>query len=252
MLVRSRTEPNRFARELFDGLPSRYDALAEVLSFGQNRRWRAAMVARLTSGPGAVHPGDTVLDVATGTAGVALSLEQGTGASVVGLDLTEAMLRQGRENVARRGRTQHIALLLGKGEQLPFPDASFAGLTFTYLLRYVADPAAALAELARVVRPGGVVASLEFHVPASPLWQPLWWLYTRLVLPAAGAVLGGREWFDVGRFLGPSIDRHYQRYSDDWTVDAWRRAGLTDVGLRTMSLGGGVVMWARKGDGAGG
>ena len=148
--------------------------------------------------------------------------------------------------MARRGRSERITLLLGQGERLPFADDSFAGLTFTYLLRYVADPAAALAELARVVRPGGVMASLEFHVPSFPLWRPLWWLYTRAVLPAGGALLGGREWFEVGRFLGPSISRHYQRYPDDWTIDAWRRAGLVDVGLRTMSLGGGVVMWGRK------
>src|SRR2546421_3656305 len=172
MQVRSRTEPNRFARELFDGLPARYDALAELLSFGQNGRWRAAMVDRVADGAGAVLPGDTVLDVATGTAGVALMLEERTGAGVVGIDLTEAMLRQGRQNVADRGRSERIALLLGQGERLPFADASFAGLTFTYLLRYVADPAAALAELARVVRPGGVMASLEFHVPSSPLWRP--------------------------------------------------------------------------------
>ncbi len=249
MQVRSRAEPNRFARELFDGLPARYDALAELLSFGQNGRWRTAMVDHLAGGAGgppAVHPGDTVLDVATGTAGVALMLEERTGASVVGLDLTEAMLRQGRRNVARRGRSERIALLLGQGERLPFADASFAGLTFTYLLRYVADPAAALAELARVVRPGGVMASLEFHVPSSPLWRPLWWLYTRAVLPVGGALLGGREWFDVGRFLGPSISGHYRRYNDGWTIEAWRRAGLVDVGLQTMSLGGGVVMWGRK------
>jgi demethylmenaquinone methyltransferase/2-methoxy-6-polyprenyl-1,4-benzoquinol methylase len=252
MQVRSRTEPNRFARELFDGLPDRYDALAELLSFGQNGRWRAAMVDRIADGVGAVRPGDTVLDVATGTAGVALMLEKRTGAGVVGLDLTEAMLRQGRANVARRGRSERITLLLGQGERLPFADASFAGLTFTYLLRYVADPAAAVAELARVVRPGGVMASLEFHVPSLPLWRSLWWLYTRAVLPVGGAVLGGREWFEVGRFLGPSISQHYGRYPDDWTVDAWKRAGLVDVGLRTMSLGGGVVMWGRKAGQAGG
>jgi demethylmenaquinone methyltransferase/2-methoxy-6-polyprenyl-1,4-benzoquinol methylase len=250
MQVRSRAEPNRFARELFDGLPSRYDALAELLSFGQNRRWRAAMVDRIADGAAGAGPdtacrGGTVLDVATGTAGVALMLEDRTGAEVVGLDLTQAMLLQGRANVARRGRSDQILFVLGQGERLPFADASFDGLTFTYLLRYVADPAATLAELARVVRPGGAVASLEFHVPRAAL-RSLWWLYTRVFLPVGGAVLGGREWFEVGRFLGPSISQHYRRYSDEWTLDAWRRAGMVDVGLRTMSLGGGVVMWGRK------
>src|SRR4051794_22165458 len=88
---RSRAEPNTFARELFDGLPARYDALEELLSFGQNRRWRAAMVdAVADAGPRAV------LDVATGTAGVALAVARRTGAEVTGVDLTEQMLRRGR------------------------------------------------------------------------------------------------------------------------------------------------------------
>jgi demethylmenaquinone methyltransferase/2-methoxy-6-polyprenyl-1,4-benzoquinol methylase len=244
MLTRSRHEPNDFARSLFDGLPTRYDRLAEVLSFGQNHRWRSAMVdavARSDLGPSA-----TVLDVATGTAGVALMLEQRTGARVVGIDLTEEMLRQGKRRVERGERGSRVDLLIGRGEQLPFPDRSFDALTFTYLLRYVADPAATLAELARVVRPGGVVASLEFHPPPYPVLRPLWWLYTRTLLPAAGYALGGREWFEVGRFLGPSISAHYHRYPDRWLVSAWGRAGLADVKMRVMSLGGGVVMWARK------
>jgi demethylmenaquinone methyltransferase/2-methoxy-6-polyprenyl-1,4-benzoquinol methylase len=134
----------------------------------------------------------------------------------------------------------------GRGEQLPFPDQCFDALTFTYLLRYVADPEATIAELLRVVRPGGVVSSLEFYLPSGPLWRPLWWLYTRAVLPAAGYATGGREWFDVGRFLGPSISQHYRRYPLGWHVEAWRRAGAVDVQARVMSLGGGVVIWGRK------
>jgi demethylmenaquinone methyltransferase/2-methoxy-6-polyprenyl-1,4-benzoquinol methylase len=167
---------------------------------------------------------------------------------VTGIDLTEAMLRQGQAAVVEDGSQDRIALVNGQAEALPFPDASFDALTFTYLLRYVADPAATLAELARVVRPGGIVASLEFHVPPARAWHGAWWLYTRLGLPVLGAVTGGREWYDVGRFLGPSISTHYRRYPLDWTVDAWRRAGITDVEVRLMSLGGGLVMWGRRAD----
>jgi demethylmenaquinone methyltransferase/2-methoxy-6-polyprenyl-1,4-benzoquinol methylase len=136
----------------------------------------------------------------------------------------------------------------GQAERLPFPDATFDALTFTYLLRYVADPAATLRELARVVRPGGTMASLEFAVPATRFWRAWWWLYTRLVLPVAGYATGGREWYDVGRFLGPNITAHYRRYPVSWTVRAWEDAGFTDVQTRSMSLGGGIVMWARKPD----
>jgi demethylmenaquinone methyltransferase / 2-methoxy-6-polyprenyl-1,4-benzoquinol methylase len=234
-------DPNAFARDLFDGLPGRYDALAEVLSFGQNGRWRREMV-------GHVHApsGGRVLDVATGTAGVALSITRATPADVVGIDLTPAMLRRGIERIDAGAARERVRLVVGRGEQLPFPDATFDALTFTYLLRYVADPAATVRELSRVVKPGGPIASLEFAVPGNPFWNFWWRGYTRLVLPVAGFVTGGREWYEVGRFLGPNITRHYERYPVSWTVEAWRAAGLVDVAYRTMSLGGGIVMWARK------
>jgi demethylmenaquinone methyltransferase / 2-methoxy-6-polyprenyl-1,4-benzoquinol methylase len=240
VLTRSRQDPTRFAQQLFQGLPRRYDLLAEALSFGQNRRWRRTMVERVVGG-GPV----TVLDVATGTAGVAVQLARRTSARVIGIDITEEMLRHGRLAVRREGLQTRIVLVTGQAERLPFPDGAFDALTFTYLLRYVADPAATIAELARVVRPGGTIASLEFHVPPQPLLRGAWWLYTRLGLPVLGG-LAGREWYRVGRFLGPSISGHYDRYPDAWTVDAWRRAGISDVGIRLMSLGGGVVMWGRR------
>jgi demethylmenaquinone methyltransferase/2-methoxy-6-polyprenyl-1,4-benzoquinol methylase len=237
---RSREEPNDFARGLFDGLPGRYDALEELLSFGQNRRWRTAMVDAVAEGAPR-----SVLDVATGTAGVALMLSRRTAAEVVGVDLTEQMLRRGRTRVADSG-AHHVRLAVARAEQLPFPDATFDALTFTYLLRYVADPAATLRELARVVRPGGTVASLEFAVPPAPVWLPAWRLYTRVGLPAAGFVTGGREWAHVGRFLGPSIEDHYRRYPVERHVAMWQDAGLEDVRTRTMSLGGGLVMRGRR------
>jgi demethylmenaquinone methyltransferase / 2-methoxy-6-polyprenyl-1,4-benzoquinol methylase len=237
-------ERNRFAQHLFAPLPQRYDRLAEILSFGQNGRWRRAMIGRI-----APAPGQAVLDVASGTAGVALQIAARTGASIVGVDLTEQMLRQGQRNVASAGMSDRIRLTAGRAEQLPFADATFDALTFTYLLRYVLDPQATLGELARVVKPGGQVASLEFLVPPSRFWRPWWWLYTRTLLPAGGLVTGGREWFEVGRFLGPNISGHYRRYPVSWTVEAWRKAGFTDVGVRVMSLGGGLVMWGTRAGG---
>jgi demethylmenaquinone methyltransferase / 2-methoxy-6-polyprenyl-1,4-benzoquinol methylase len=267
-------DPNRFARDLFAPLPARYDLLAEILSFGQNGRWRSAMVDRILPTDG------VILDVASGTAGVALQLAAHDGAArnaagggqrgvadgaagnaagggqrgvrVVGVDLTEEMLRQGHRRVAAAGKGSQVRLVVGRAEQLPFPDGCFDALTFTYLLRYVRDPQATLTELARVLKPGGTMASLEFCVPTGALWHPAWWAYTRLVLPAGGFLLGGREWFRVGRFLGPNISAHYRRYPVSWTVEAWQKAGLIDVGARVMSLGGGLVMWGTRQGGAGG
>jgi demethylmenaquinone methyltransferase/2-methoxy-6-polyprenyl-1,4-benzoquinol methylase len=237
---RSREEPNAFARDLFDGLPARYDVLEELLSFGQNRRWRRAMVDAVAEG----RP-RSVLDVATGTGGVALMLAGRTDADVTGVDLTEQMLRRGQSRVAAAGE-RRVRFAVARAEQLPFPDATFDALTFTYLLRYVADPAAVLRELARVVRPGGAVASLEFAVPAPPVWLPAWRLYTRVVLPGAGYVTGGREWAHVGRFLGPSIEEHYRRYPVEQHIAMWHEAGFDDVRTRAMSLGGGLVMRGRR------
>jgi demethylmenaquinone methyltransferase/2-methoxy-6-polyprenyl-1,4-benzoquinol methylase len=238
------TDRNTFAQELFNPLPARYDRLAELLSFGQNGRWRRAMVDKVVPAADGV-----ILDVASGTAGVAIQLANRTAAKVVGVDLTEPMLRQGQRNVAEAGLADRVALVTGRAEQLPFPDASFDALTFTYLLRYVDDPARTLAELARVVKPGGLVASLEFCSPPAPFWQAAWWLYTRTLLPAGGLLTGGRQWLEVGRFLGPNISAHYRRYPVSWTVRAWQDAGFTDVGTALMSLGGGLVMWGTRSGG---
>ncbi len=233
--------PQRFAQHLFTPLPDRYDRLAELLSFGQNGRWRRAMVDQAC-----VDSPALICDVATGTAGVALQLASRNGGRVVGVDLTEAMLQRGKQNVARAGESRRIALSVGNAERLPFASSTFDALTFTYLLRYVGDPASTLAELARVVKPGGAVASLDFLLPERAIWRAAWWVYTRAVLPVGGLLSGGREWFEVGRFLGPNISRHYRRYPVAWTVEAWRDAGMEDVQVRRMSLGGGLVMWGRR------
>ena len=244
MVVPVEEDANRFAQKLFAPLPGRYDRLAELLSMGQNGRWRRAMVDHIVPGDPAL-----ILDVASGPAGVAIQLAERTGAKVVGVDLTLAMLRQGQQNVADRGMANQVQLVAGRAEQPPFADGTFDALTFTYLLRYVDDPQATLAELARVVKPGGAVASLEFLLPRSRFWRFWWWGYTRLLLPAGGWLTGGRAWFEVGRFLGPNISAHYRRYPVDWTVEAWRRAGFVDIGVRRMSLGGGLIMWGRRAGG---
>ena len=235
-------DPNATARALFTGLPRRYEALAEILSFGQNGRWQRHAVSRVMPASG------RILDVATGTTRIARYLAERGDVDVTGIDLTEDMLRQGARNVARAGQAGRIRLVAGRAEQLPFADATFDGATFSYLLRYVADPEATLRELARVVKPGSPVASLEFYVPPSRFWRSWWWLYTSAVLPVAGLITGGPHWYRVGRFLGPSISGHYRRYPLSWTVEAWGRAGFVDVGARVMSLGGGVVMWGTRGD----
>ena len=229
------------AREVFTGLPDRYDRLAYLLSLGQDRRWRRAVVDRAAAGQPRL-----VLDVATGPAGIALAVAGRTGADVVGVDLNEPMLQAGLPRVRRALPRGRVVVAAGRADQLPFDDATFDAVTFSYLLRYVDDPAATVAEMARCLRPGGTMASLEFAVPPQPVWHGAWWCYTRLALPVLGGLTGGPAWYQVGRFLGPSISSHYQRYSLDAHVAAWRAAGLTGVGVRMMSMGGGLIMWGSK------
>jgi demethylmenaquinone methyltransferase/2-methoxy-6-polyprenyl-1,4-benzoquinol methylase len=137
-----------------------------------------------------------------------------------------------------------VELVESPAEALPFDDASFDHLTVTYLLRYVDDPGATLAELARVVRPGGTLASLEFGVPGG-LARPAWELYVRAGLPVAGRVLRN-GWREVGDFLGDSIRDFWRRYPLHRQLELWQAAGVTDVEARRLSLGGGVVTWGRR------
>jgi demethylmenaquinone methyltransferase / 2-methoxy-6-polyprenyl-1,4-benzoquinol methylase len=230
----------RHARHLFSGLPPTYDRMAALLSLGQDPRWRRFMVSSL-----GVSTDARVLDVATGTGAVALEVARRVGASVIGLDQSGPMLREGRARARRAGLGERVRFVLGRGERLPFPEGAFDAVTFTYLLRYVDDPPATVAELARVLRPGGTLANLEFHVPDNLAWRGLWHLYTRGILPAAGR-LASPSWYEVGRFLGPSISRFYRHRPLGTQLEMWRSAGIPDVRARVLSLGGGVVIWGHK------
>jgi demethylmenaquinone methyltransferase/2-methoxy-6-polyprenyl-1,4-benzoquinol methylase len=219
------------ARELFAPLGPTYDRVGAALSLGQDPRWRRFLVSRLPRG-------GHVLDVATGTGLVAVELlRQGFG--VTGLDLSPEMLA-----VAHRRFGDQVELIQASVEALPLDSASFDHLTAAYPLRYVADPPATLAEFARVVRPGGVVASLEMGVPEGPA-RPLWDLYVQAVLPLAGRLLR-HGWREVGDFLGGSIRDFWERHPLQRQLQWWHAAGLHEVQVRRLSLGGAVVIWGHK------
>jgi len=229
--------PSADAPRIFTGIAHSYDRVGALLSFGQDPRWRHALVDAVDAGAG-----DLILDVATGTGLVAMELARRYGCTVVGLDRSADMLA---EAVRRNGLI--AGLVNARAERLPFPDATFDHVTFTYLLRYVDEPAATLSELARVLKPGGRLAALEFGVPSSPWAFALWRVYTRLVMPIAGSLVS-RKWREVNAFLGPSIERFYRAHPQRVVERYWRDAGLGDVRSRRMSLGGGIVMSATKGD----
>lgn len=214
--------------------------MGAVLSFGQDSRWRQFLVTRVNA-----VPGSTVLDVASGTGLVARQLVARRNVDVVALDQSPAMLRSGLPVHRAAGMGDRIRPVLGRAEGLPFVDASFDSVTFTYLLRYVEDPAATIAELARVLRPGGTLAGLEFFVPDQPAVHAAWRAYTRGVLPAVGWVVSP-AWRHTGEFLGPSVEAFYRRFPLAAQVRMWQEAGIGHVRTRVMTMGGAVVTWGVK------
>ncbi|MGH3093955.1 MAG: class I SAM-dependent methyltransferase [Gaiellaceae bacterium] len=236
------TERNRAAQELFAPLGPTYDRYARLLSFWQDPRWRSFLVSRIEAGPG-----DTVLDVATGTAAVAIELARRSGCRVVGVDQSAEMLAAARRRVRAARLEGAIELREARAEELPFADAAFGGLTVTYLLRYVDFPAATMRELARVVRPGGRIAMLDFHLPGRPPARAFWELYLRAGLPLLGRAISP-AWREVGGFLGPSIRDFWARWPLERQLAAWSSAGIADVHVRPLSLGGGIVLWGTRGD----
>lgn len=229
-------------QDLFAGLAGdAYSRRARLLSLGQEPRWRRYLVSRLPVGAD-----DHVLDVCTGTGAVAERIVLAHRCRVTGLDQSAAMLAAARGRLAEAGVLRRVTLVRGEAERLPFPDAAFDAAAVTYLLRYVDDPPAVLRELARVVKPGGTLATMDFGVPP---WAPArvaWRVYTGAVLPAAGFAVGGRPWWRAGRFLHGSIPDLYRRYPMPALLDAHRAAGLEHVRLRRLSFGGGVVIWGRR------
>lgn len=232
-------ERTRQARRLFAGIASEYDRMGAVLSFGQDPRWRRYLVSKVNA-----IPGSWVLDVATGTGLVARELAK-KNVRVVGLDQSSAMVTRGREAVRERGLDGRVRFTLGQAQSVPFADGAFDAVTFTYLLRYVDDPASTIAELVRVLRPGGVMASLEFHVPPDPWARAGWYAYAKTAMPLVGWTVSN-EWYRTGRFLGQSITEFVQRYPLPAQVRWWQEAGMRRVRTKLLSNGAAVVTWAVK------
>ena len=191
------------------------------------------MVSRLSVGPG-----DTVLDICTGTAVVALKIAMRTDARVVGVDISERMLRLGQRNVSKAGLRSNVTLLRGRAENLGFGDESFDAVCFTWLLRYVEDPHATISEAVRVLKPGGSLVSLEFGVPTNFVVRNLWNLYTRLGLRLATRAISS-GWRDVGIFLGPSIVAFDRSYSVEDISQIWVDLGISRAQVKRLSMGWG-------------
>jgi len=229
-----------FAQDLFDGVAPSYDTWAQVLTFFQYLGWRRFLVSQM-----ALRPGTLVLDVCTGTAGVALEIADHHAGRIVGLDASQLMLEAGLRAVETQNLDGRVQLVQGRAERLPFPDETFDAVVFTYLLRYVQDPDATIRELSRVLKPGGELLSLEFGLPETIWVRALWEIYNRIVMPVM-TIPVSRGWHRVGRFLGPSIRDFCQRCPVDRLTAIWRDNGIPLVETRPLLKGAAIVMWGTK------
>ena len=213
----TRTE---LARGLFAPLGPTYDRYANLLSFGQDPRWRRFLVSRLQSArttpcstsPAARRPSRS-------------SSSRQKGCSVVGVDQSPEMLAEARRRLVLAAETSRVRAGRGLAAELPFEDASFDGLTAAYLLRYLDDLPAGLRELARVLRPGATAALLDFGVPPGPLRALAWDVWVDFGLPLAGRAISP-GWHEVGRFLGGSIRDFDERWPVPRLLTALREAGF--------------------------
>jgi len=225
---------NRIAG-MFDAIAPRYDLLNHLLSAGIDRRWRTRMIASLE-----LTGRETLVDVCTGTADVALEARrghesaQGTAARVLGVDFAGAMLALGLRKVRDAGEQKRIALVRGDAMRIPVPDGIADAATVAFGVRNVEKTDVACRELARILRPGGRLAILEFSVPRIPGLAALYRWYFSRVLPLIGRAISGHSAAysylpaSVGAFPPP-----------DEFVTLLRHSGFVDV--RAVSLTFGIV-----------
>jgi demethylmenaquinone methyltransferase/2-methoxy-6-polyprenyl-1,4-benzoquinol methylase len=205
---------------MFDRIARRYDRLNRVLSLGLDRRWRRGLVRSV----GPLCAGEVVLDIATGTADVALALARAyPGVRVLGLDPSEGMLEVGEAKILSAGLEERIDLIVGDARELPLGDDHVAGVTIAFGIRNVPDRLGALEEMVRVTRPGGRVSVLELGSPTSGFLAPLARAHIHHVVPRIGRLVAGGEAY---RYLQESIAAFP---SPGEFADLMARAGLVDV-----------------------
>ncbi|MCH8962331.1 MAG: bifunctional demethylmenaquinone methyltransferase/2-methoxy-6-polyprenyl-1,4-benzoquinol methylase UbiE [Bacteroidetes bacterium] len=212
---------------MFDAIAPRYDLLNRVLSLGIDQRWRRKAVAMLE----AEQP-ERILDVATGTADLALEAMRLDPKKVVGVDISEEMLRRGREKIERLGLSDRIVLQRGDAEKLPFSDNQFHAALVAFGVRNFQDLDKGLAEIRRVLRPGGTLVVLEFSKPRAFPIKQAYAFYSRFILPRVGRAVSKND--GAYRYLPDSV----AAFPDgEAFLDRMRQAGYHDLTCQPLTFG---------------
>lgn len=218
-------------RGVFDSVATRYDLMNDLMSAGLHRLWKRFTLERT-----GLHPGDRALDVASGTGDLTAGMSRQVGPTghVVMTDINAAMLAEGRRRLVNRGIVGNVSVVQASGEQLPFPDDRFHCITIGFGLRNFTDKPAGLADMARVLKPGGRLLILEFSKPSLGVAQPLYDFHLAKVLPTLGQFVARDA--SSYRYLAESIRMHPGQQE---MLDMMCAAGLEDC--RYYNLSGGIV-----------
>jgi demethylmenaquinone methyltransferase / 2-methoxy-6-polyprenyl-1,4-benzoquinol methylase len=222
---------------MFDRIADRYDLLNRLMSLGLDKRWRRLCVRSLGE-----TPHDRILDVATGTGDLAVeAVRQYPQSHVIGIDPSLEMLRIGRKKVNALGLSERIQLEEGDAQTIPHEDQSFDAVMVAFGIRNVPDRPRALAEFARVIRPGGTVSVLEISEPRGGIMAPLSRLWVDLVMPTLGGLLSGAHEY---KYLKESMKRFP---SPDEFEQLLLGVGLVPLSRQSFMFGACHLFVARRG-----
>jgi demethylmenaquinone methyltransferase / 2-methoxy-6-polyprenyl-1,4-benzoquinol methylase len=227
------------AQAIFSAIADDYERPAQLFGLCRYRYWQRELAALV-----AERKPTRVLDMCTGTGAIAAEIAARCSTRIVAADVTFGMLTRARRNPVLLGGAGTL-FVQAAAQAPPFADGVFDVVVFSYLLRYVDDVPGTIAALGRLVKPGGLMVSLEFGVPQNPILHALWTFYTRVLMPA-GLSLLSPGWRRVGGFLGRSIVDFYRRHSPSALEGYFEGAGFKVHPTRRLSGGGGIIMSGTK------
>jgi demethylmenaquinone methyltransferase/2-methoxy-6-polyprenyl-1,4-benzoquinol methylase len=230
MTMRQAKTKEQFVHEVFESIAPKYDKMNDILSFRRHKAWRKFTMNKMN-----VKPGSHAIDLCCGTCDWTIALAQASGTGrVVGLDFSQNMLDHGAAKIDRLGLGGRIELIRGNAMSVPFEDNIFDYATIGFALRNVPDLVKVIEEMRRVVKPGGMVVSLELSKPTRQPFKALYYFYFQRVLPFLGKLIANR--YEQYKWLPESLV-HFPDHKQ--LADIFRGAGLRDV--QAYPLTGGIA-----------